>query len=474
MATDPLGILAEAPRRLLSDAWVGAGDAARSLAGRDRVRLAVTGLSRAGKTVMLTSAVANLLASGQRARTLPALEAIAGGRLVSVLPVPAGTETTPRFDALTYLDALAAEPPRWPERTEDLSTLSLALTLRRRNFWGQLLPDRQVVLDLLDYPGEWLLDLPMLGGSFDSWSDATLARLRRSADVPPVAAFLAFVEALPAAVSAEEALTRRGWTLYRDALRHGRDVLGLRFLQPGRALNPGPRGEAPLLWFFPLPPAVRGGALGALLGRRHDAYLDDQRREFFEPVFRRFDRQAVLVDVLGALHAGRAAFEDTAEALAAISGALRYGGSWLDRLTGAGVSRVAFAATKADHVPEVSRDALTGLLSDLVAGPKARIGSAGAAISVHALAAVRCTEEAVAERDGRPVPAVRGVLLDSGRWAKVDPGVVPSRHPGEGYWRASFFEMPVFRPPVLEPGGASGVPHLGLDAVLAALIGDLL
>src|SRR3954470_22240672 len=80
------------------DALAGAGELMRALAGRQRVRLAVTGLSRAGKTVFLTSLVANLLAAGQGARTLPALEAAAGGRLRRVRLVPAETQSTPRFD----------------------------------------------------------------------------------------------------------------------------------------------------------------------------------------------------------------------------------------------------------------------------------------------------------------------------------------------------------------------------------------
>ncbi|WP_237217544.1 YcjX family protein, partial [Falsiroseomonas oryziterrae] len=74
----------------------GLGDLARALAGRERVRLAVTGLSRAGKTVFLTSLVANLLAAGRGARTLPALEAAAGGRLRAARLVPAETQATPR------------------------------------------------------------------------------------------------------------------------------------------------------------------------------------------------------------------------------------------------------------------------------------------------------------------------------------------------------------------------------------------
>ena len=459
----------------VEDAIAGAGDLARALVGRERLRLAVTGLSRAGKTVLLTSLVANLLAAGQGARTLPALEAAAGGRLRGARLVPAETQATPRFDAPGHLLALAADPPRWPERTEDLSTLEIALELDPSSLFGQaralFAGPRRVTLELLDYPGEWLLDLPMLDQSWVAWSRATLARLRRGKRAEAAAAFLSFVDALPPDAPAEESLARQGFSLYRDAVRICRDRLGFRFLQPGRVLNPGPRGEAPLLWFFPLPHA-EGGPLASLLARRHAAYLADARESFFDPFFRRFHRQAVLVDALGALHAGEEAFDDTAEALAAVAASLRGGLGLFDLLTGQGVRRVAFAATKADHVPARSRDALVGLLGDLVGRDPA--GPLDAETSVHAIASIRCTEDDVVQLEGRPVAAVRGVLLEGGRSAKVYPGEVPLRRPAPEYWDHPFFEMPVFQPPRLAGDGTSGIPHLGVDALLAALIGDLL
>ncbi|MBW8269326.1 YcjX family protein [Caldovatus aquaticus] len=465
-APDPLGFL--------SDALAGAEEAARALLGQERVRLAVTGLSRAGKTVFLTSLVANLLAAGAGLSTLPALEAAAAGRLRRVRLLPAGVEAVPRFDPEAHLAALAADPPRWPARTEDLSTLALTLELDRRSWLGSVFGARRVTLELLDYPGEWLLDLPMLRQSYAEWSAATLARLRRGARAAAFGPFLAFVDALPAAAPAEDALSRRGFALYREGLRAARDTHGLRLLQPGRFLNPGPRGEAPLMWFFPLP-HPEGGGLAELCARRYAAYLADQRSVFLEPFFRRFGRQAVLVDVLAALHQGEEAFDDTAAALAEITAALRYGGSLLDRLTGQGVRRVAFVATKADHVPERQRAALTALLEDLVQAPRERALAAGAETGVHALAAIRCTEDDTAIVDGRPVEAVRGVLLESGRVARVYPGEVPPRRPGPEFWRhGRRFAMPDFQPPRLDPHGAAGVPHLGLDTLLAWLIGDLL
>src|SRR4051812_48002862 len=114
---DPFGIV--------RDAAYGVERLGRSLLGQDRIRLAVTGLTRAGKTVFLTSLLANLLAAGRGQRSLPALEIAAGARLRAVRPVPSGTDSLPRFDVQAHLAALAADPPAWPPRTEDLSTLEL-------------------------------------------------------------------------------------------------------------------------------------------------------------------------------------------------------------------------------------------------------------------------------------------------------------------------------------------------------------
>jgi uncharacterized protein len=458
---DPLGLL-----RDLAD---GTEHLGRALIGQERIRLAVTGLTRAGKTVFLTSLVANLLAAGRGSRTLKLIETAAGGRLRGVRLVPADVQNVPRFDVHGHLSALAMDPPRWPDRTEDLSTLELTLELERAGLFGSVLGRRTVTLELLDYPGEWLLDLPMLGQDFSTWSAETLARLRAPERLQATRDFLGFVDALPADAPEEEALARRGHALYRDALRACRDRLGLRFLQPGRVLNPGPRGEAPILWYFPLP-HPEGGGLASLMRRRHAAYVEDQRASFFDPFFRRFQRQAVLVDVLGALHAGEAAFADTAEALRAIAGALESGNGLLARLLGLGTARVAFAATKADHVPAPQRRALASLLGHLVAQP----ASGEVATSVHAIAAIRCTEDDTARVGGREVGAVRGVLLNGGRSAKVYPGEVPEHPPAPGRWPRDVFEMPAFQPPRLDPEGGSGIPHLGLDALLAWLIGDLL
>ena len=82
------------------------------------------------------------------------------------------------------------------------------------------------------------------------------------------------------------------------------------------------------MWFFPIGHAdnqpARGTA-GALLRDRYEAYKADMRTTFFDTHFEDLDRQIVLVDVLGALHAGKEAFDDTARAITDIAAGFSYG-----------------------------------------------------------------------------------------------------------------------------------------------------
>ena len=77
------------------------------------VRLGVTGLSRAGKTVFITALVANLLNRGR----MPQLRAHAQGRIQAVYLQPQPDLTLPRFDYETHLAALTGDQPRWPAST---------------------------------------------------------------------------------------------------------------------------------------------------------------------------------------------------------------------------------------------------------------------------------------------------------------------------------------------------------------------
>lgn len=504
-----LGWLRETTRDAARDVW-DYGDAA---VNETLVRVAVTGLSRAGKTVFITSLVQNLLALGQGRDTLPRLTRLlrtadGGSRLRGVRVVPPGAGDLAVFDYPEKLAELAGETPAWPVPTGGLAFLGLDLLLERPGGFARRFGLRRVRLELMDYPGEWLLDLPLLDLGYAGWSRETLLRLRESPRAEACAAFLSLLPDLDPAAPADHALLRRAHRFYREGLMACRTRFGLRFLQPGRFVCPGPGAEAPLLWFAPLedvPDRPARGSAAALMEERFEAYKADMRARFFDTHFADFDRQVVLVDVLGALHAGRVAFEDTERAIAAIDGCLSYGSNWLSRsvqkvgvpllvhgvrlafplhtrwvrpeqaigaLQGRRIEKVAFVATKADHVPGLRRENLRNLLRAIVEGEGR--DAPPVACGFHAAASVLATVDGKGQRDGRAVEVVRGVLAGQGELRPYDPGEVPSARPPESFWSDRYFELPDFVPPRIDPRGETGIPHLGLDAVLAELLGDVL
>ena len=137
------------------------------------------------------------------------------------------------------------------------------------------------------------------------------------------------------------------------------------------------------------------------------------------------------------------------------------------------VDRVAFVATKADHVPDLSQANLKNLLAALARRAGETWAEDGATVSYHAAASVRSTEDGKARIGDRIVDVVEGVVLGENKVRPFYVGEVPSDIQEDGYWTSPFFEMPVFRPPLIKPNGLTGIPHLDLDEVLDAVIGDL-
>jgi predicted YcjX-like family ATPase len=184
------------------------------------LRVGVTGLARAGKTAFLTSVAANLLAQGAGLAVLPALSTRFAGRGFRATIAPSGAHATPRFDHRAHLISLASDPARWPERTAAVSLLSLDLEIQRTGLVSAF-PPRRIRLEFLDYPGEWLLDLPLLSQDFYQWSEATLRRLETPEMAPIARDFLAFMRGLPQGAMADETLAATGHGLYRAAGRGG-------------------------------------------------------------------------------------------------------------------------------------------------------------------------------------------------------------------------------------------------------------
>ena len=98
------------------------------------IRLGVTGLARAGKTVFITSLVSNLLDRGR----MPRLRAAAEGRIEAVWLQPQPDVTVARFDYEAHRAALVGDDPQWPDSTRNLAQLRLSFRLRPGGLFGGL------------------------------------------------------------------------------------------------------------------------------------------------------------------------------------------------------------------------------------------------------------------------------------------------------------------------------------------------
>ncbi len=442
------------------------------------IRLGVTGLSRAGKTVFITSLVANLI---DRAR-MPQLVAAANGRILTAYLQPQPDDIVPRFDYETHLNALTGPTPRWPASTRAVSQLRLSLRVQPGGLLGGLKGPRTVHLDIVDYPGEWLLDLELLDRSYEDWARDTLARI---ADRPEAQAYMATANATDAAQKFDETTARDLARSFADYLKAAREA-GYSDCTPGRFLLPGEMEGSPVLTFAPLPDAgkSRRGSLAREMGRRFDAYKSQVVKPFFRDHFARIDRQIVLVDALGAIHAGPPAVDDLRRAMAEILSAFRPGrNAFLSRLLlGKRVEKILFAATKADHLHHHQHAALTGIMEALVKDARGRAEFAGADTAAMSIAALRATVEETLDHGGGKLDCVRGTLLKDGRQAAFYPGALPAdpqrllapARDGAERWLDQDYQVMNFAPAPLALKPGEGPPHIRLDRAAQFLIGDRL
>ncbi|MGC2810051.1 MAG: YcjX family protein, partial [Bradyrhizobium sp.] len=458
------------------------------------VRLGVTGLSRAGKTVFITALVHGLTRGGR----FPVFEPFATGRIARARLEPQPDDAVPRFDYENHVRTLI-EQRKWPTSTVDISELRLVIDYQRRNG-----ADRTLTLDIVDYPGEWLLDLPLLNKTYQQWSAESLALSRGTARAPLATQWHAHLATLDPLAHEDEQAALASARLFTNYLRACRDErFAMSLLPPGRFLMPGNLAGSPALTFAPLDLPADGtappGSLWAMMMRRYEAYKDVVVRPFFRDHFARLDRQIVLVDALAAFNAGPEALHDLEAALAGILDCFRVGRTTLlSSLFRPRIDRILFAATKADHLHHSSHVRLEAVLRRAVAKAAAKAGDTGAGIDVVALAAVRATREAQVQRGREKLPSILGTpacgetangeRFDGETEVATFPGDLPDNpealFSGEPAFRGlssaaaekSDFRFLRFRPPQLLGPDADGLalPHIRLDRALQFLIGDKL
>ncbi len=462
--------------------------------GAPSLRLGVTGLSRAGKTVFIAAFVHNLIHGGR----LPLFEAQKSGRISRAILEPQPDDAVPRFDYESHISELV-ESRLWPQSTRAISELRLTINYESASGWNRLFSRGSLSVDIVDYPGEWLLDLPLLGKTYAQFSAEALELAELPLRTDLSAAWRALSAQCSPDASADELKAKQLAERFTDYLRACRqDGRALSVLPPGRFLMPGDLDGSPALTFAPLPgletTPIRAGTLAAMMERRYESYKTHVVKPFFREHIARLDRQIVLVDAMQAMNAGPHALADLERAMTSILECFRQGkAGFLTGLFGHWIDRILIAATKADQLHHEGHDRLQALARRLADHAIERAGFTGAEIEVLALAAVRSTREGTVRHGKETLPViigapmqgeeVNGQKFDGKAETALFPGDLPKNPDSlfevgkDADQAAADTRFVRFRPPVLETT-ASGVtlslPHIRLDRAMQFLIGDYL
>lgn len=445
------------------------------------VRLAVTGLSRAGKTAFITSLVNQLLHVSTNPR-LPLFSAVRDGHLLGAKRVPQVDLHVPKFGYDEGMQSLLSAPPAWPEPTRDVCQIRLALRYKPQKGPMKLLQDTATLyLDIVDYPGEWLLDLPLLTQDYFAWSQQQ-SKLLKGKRAALAQHWQTMLEDFDPLAPADEALIERISAAFTEYLYKCKAEGGLHWVQPGRFVLPGELAGAPVLQFFPLTRLAQYTEAQlqqadehsnyAMLKSRYQYYRQHIVKGFYREHFSKFDRQIILVDCLQPLNAGPESFNDMRQALDQLMQSFRYGrSSLLRRLFSPRIDKVLFAAAKADHVTPEQHPNLVSLLQQMINEAWQTASFEGINMDCVSLASIQATEPGFVAHQGQQMPALRGDTLD-GQSQMLFPGEVPRRLPNDTFWQQHGFDFVNFRP--LEIQSDEPLPHIRMDKALEYLLGDKL
>ncbi|OOF70241.1 YcjX family protein [Rodentibacter caecimuris] len=453
--------------------------------GFDRhLRLAVTGLSRSGKTAFITSLINQLLHINEINRHhLPLFEAVRNGTIIAVKRIPQKNLSIPRFDYENHLRALMDQPPQWCESTKGVSETRLAVRYQRKSGVLKHFKERSTLyLDIFDYPGEWLLDLPMLNWDFQQWSQQQ-SLIYQGIRAELGQAWQRKVQQLElSAVGNEDVLAdiAQSYTTYLETCKES----GMQFIQPGRFILPGELSGAPVLQFFPLlhltdeqwkklKKEAKPNSYFALLNRRYEYYRHKIVKRFYQDYFSTFDRQVILADCLTPLNHHYQAFSEMQVGLNQLFANFHYGNRhFFNRLFSPRIDKLMFIATKADHITTEQIPNLVSLMRQLVREGGRHLAFDGINTEYSAIAAIRATKQVIVNKNGKAIKAIQGIRSADKKLITLYPGTVPSKLPPPEFWQNQQFEFDQFEPQKLLVG--ENIPHLRMDVVLQFLLADKL
>ena len=247
---------------------------------REKLRIAVTGLSRSGKTVFISSLI-NQLISGKRLSSL--------GKSFVARIVPPDSDDLPEFEYRTILQGVRDSEPTWPKSTSSISKINLEIEVKSES---EFFPNKILELEIIDYPGEWLLDLPMFEMSFEEWSVDSYSEINSSARKEYSKVWqeeLSKHDIYGFTDGSQDKLIVDEYQKYMDRLRED----GFSVIQPGRHIQPGGLKDSSILLFTPLPKpkyiTPHQDSIYTRFKQRYDRYSREMVRKLLLEYFSQFD-----------------------------------------------------------------------------------------------------------------------------------------------------------------------------------------
>ena len=437
-----------------------------------RVCLGVTGFSGSGKTTLMTSLIHQLRYYPDAA--LAALPPALQNRLLGV--EVSNLYGLPLFPYQAGIDALSSGS--WPDATRRESSCLLEIKYRvRRNILSRNAKGTgRLFLEIHDYPGEWLLDLPLLTMSYLDWCQQYHQLLQKPSFLQHD--FLKKITELDPLQPASEFSLNALWQLQLDYLMTCQQQ-GFTLLQPGRLLHAKPDSPESHTPFIPLPTLADltseqrqkapANALFRLCEQHYQHYLEQWVRPFYQQTFQKVERQVVLVDVLRGLNQGEQPFNDLCISLSQVLQSFDYGhNSLIRRLFNPRVDRVVFAASKIDQVLPEQHESIRNLTASLVREAQRRATFNNIDVRCEAVAGIRSTTHV--EHQGQTV--LKGNTEEGPGLLRHPP--VPEHIPTTDEWQnRPTWQLRRLLPPTnlkLQQGGQ--LPHIRLDSLLNDLLGD--
>jgi len=432
--------------------------------------IGVTGFSGSGKSTFITSLIHQLLYSNEAGLSgfLPARD----HKIVDVRlrPLP----DLELFDYERGIGALASEPPKWPDSTLELSGCVIEVTYKRDSPLKSVMgTNAKFSIEIRDYPGEWLLDIPMLKQDYLSWciDNAEFLNLPvRKGMFDALHVRLASISPLDVLSKTQLSELCDEYTVFLKRLKKE----GLTLIQPGHMLLPG--ADDSFQPFIPLLnlhnhsksdlASADENSIYMVMKNRFEGYLSGTVKPFYQDFFKSVDRQVVLIDTLKALGGGKSNFEDMMVAFSRIIDSYKVGNNGLiGKLISPKVDRILFLSSKPDGILLDQHENLRHLTGSIIKRVCKQSIRNTINIETEIVCAVRCT----IDND-----SYLTATLMNGRKGDLKHPRIPNQLPDDCDWEKFSEWKPLeFQPPSIHGlKTGSQLPCMRMDKVLKELLGD--